>query len=79
MRKLPTAQPQTKTAMEDVTSSVGMRTMKAMLIQNRLKTTATPSAKATVDTLNAMKRRMGRKENASWVTTKDCVGLANVR
>lgn len=73
--KLPTAHPQTNTAIDDVTRIVGTSTIKAMLIQNSANRTAAPSAKATVDREKTAKVRIGRKEKMSCATTKDWVWL----
>ena len=63
--KLPAAQAQARTAMDDVTSRVGTRIIRATPIQKSEKRTAAPRAKATVDRLNVTKRRIGRKAKRS--------------
>jgi hypothetical protein len=72
MMKLPMAQPQTRTAMDEVTSSAGTRTRRATPIQKRAKTIAAPRANMMVDRENVRKIRRGRKERRSCDTTKDC-------
>lgn len=72
-RKLPIAQPQTSTAMEDVRIRVGTRSMKPTPIQNSAKMAAAPRAKATVDSENVRKSTRGRNEKISCETMNDCV------
>ena len=62
IKKLPTAHPQTKTAMEKVTNSAGTRTNRARPIQKSEKRIADKRAKATVEIANIAKVRTGRNE-----------------
>jgi hypothetical protein len=71
MRKLPTAQAQTSTAIDEMTRSAGTRTRKATPIQKREKRRAAPRAKATVDREKTAKVRKGRKQKTSCATRKD--------
>jgi len=77
--KLPTAQPQTSTAIDEVTSSAGTRTKSATPIQNRAKMMAEPRAKRIVDREKITKMRRGRNERRSCDTMKDCLLLDELR
>jgi hypothetical protein len=59
------------TATEAVNSREDTRSIKAMPIQKRQKTSAAPSAKATVEKAKLVKSRRGSSAKRSWVTMKD--------
>lgn len=76
MTKLPTAQPQTRTAMDEVRTSAGTRIRRATPIQKRAKTAATPRTKTMVEREKVRKIRRGRRQRRSCDTMKDCCGVS---
>lgn len=72
MTKLPRAQAQTSTAIEDDTSSAGTKKRRATPIQNNEKTMATPRAKTMVQIPNVIKASIGKNVKSTCTAAKDC-------
>jgi hypothetical protein len=70
-RKEPSAQAQTRTAMEAAPRSAGTRTKRARPNQKREKRRATPKAKTSVEKTKAEKMRMGVEQKTTCATRAD--------
>lgn len=69
--KVPTAQAQTMTAIDDVTNSVGVSTKRPTPIQKRLNTIALPSATAMQPREKAKNKNTGKKDQRTCVRRND--------